>query len=166
MELTRYVVLNPVRAKMVHEPADWPWSSYRAMVGIADSPSWLETEELLAQFSDQVVEARARYARFVAEGMGAASPWDHLKEQIYLGDEEFIKRMQANIGTVQTDVNIPKRQRRPPAPSLEHLASHHADRDRAILAAYRTGHYSYQEIGKFFGLHFTMVGQIVCKGPK
>ena len=29
LELARYVVLNPVRARMVRTTADWPWSSYR-----------------------------------------------------------------------------------------------------------------------------------------
>ena len=39
LELTRYVVLNPVRAGMVKHPGKYPWSSYRAMVGRgADSP--------------------------------------------------------------------------------------------------------------------------------
>ena len=33
LELTRYVVLNPVRAGMVKQPSDWPWSSFSAMVG-------------------------------------------------------------------------------------------------------------------------------------
>jgi putative transposase len=37
LELTRYVVLNPVRAKMVKDPGDWPWSSYGA---------WWETYRL------------------------------------------------------------------------------------------------------------------------
>jgi REP element-mobilizing transposase RayT len=33
LELARYIVLNPVRAKMVRSVRDWPWSSYRAMSG-------------------------------------------------------------------------------------------------------------------------------------
>lgn len=33
LELSRYVVLNPVRAGMVKNIADWPWNSYRASVG-------------------------------------------------------------------------------------------------------------------------------------
>ncbi len=33
LELTRDVVLNPVRAGMVEQPGDWRWSSYLAMVG-------------------------------------------------------------------------------------------------------------------------------------
>ena len=33
MELLRYVVFNPVRAGMVSQAGEWPWSSHRAMVG-------------------------------------------------------------------------------------------------------------------------------------
>jgi REP element-mobilizing transposase RayT len=28
-ELARYIVLDPVRAQMVSQPEDWPWSSFR-----------------------------------------------------------------------------------------------------------------------------------------
>lgn len=41
LELTRYVVLNPVRAGMAKKPSDWPWSSYRASVGLAPLAPWL-----------------------------------------------------------------------------------------------------------------------------
>lgn len=61
---------------------------------------------------------------------------------VYLGDEELMKRMQANIETVQSNINIPKRQRQPPAHSFKHLARQHANRDQAILAAYWTEKYS------------------------
>ncbi len=53
LELARYVVLNPVRAGMCAVPEQWPWSSYRAMVGQAHRPNWLHTEWLLAQFGNQ-----------------------------------------------------------------------------------------------------------------
>jgi putative transposase len=33
LALSRYVLLNPVRAHMVDDPADWPWSSYRTVIG-------------------------------------------------------------------------------------------------------------------------------------
>ena len=35
LELSRYIVLNPVRAHMVRSAKDWPWSSYRATAGFA-----------------------------------------------------------------------------------------------------------------------------------
>ena len=33
LEVCRYVVLNPVRAKMAESPEQWRWSSYRATAG-------------------------------------------------------------------------------------------------------------------------------------
>ena len=47
LEVARYVVLNPVRARMVRDPAKWPWSSYRAMIGAVEAPDWLATDGLL-----------------------------------------------------------------------------------------------------------------------
>jgi hypothetical protein len=41
LELARYVVLNPLRAKMVRRLEQWPWSSYRATCGQAVVPDWL-----------------------------------------------------------------------------------------------------------------------------
>jgi hypothetical protein len=41
MELCRYIVLNPVRAEMVHTAKDWRWRSYRALAGLVDKPEWL-----------------------------------------------------------------------------------------------------------------------------
>jgi REP element-mobilizing transposase RayT len=38
LELARYVVLNPVRARMVRTPEEWPWSSYRAATGTVPGP--------------------------------------------------------------------------------------------------------------------------------
>ena len=42
----------------------------------------------------------------------------------------------------------------------------HKNRDDAIRAAYETGAYSYQEIAKEFGVHFTTVGRIVRQPMK
>lgn len=44
LELCRYVVLNPVRAKLVPHPRQWTWSSYRATVGETVAPRWLTTD--------------------------------------------------------------------------------------------------------------------------
>jgi REP element-mobilizing transposase RayT len=44
LELCRYVVLNPVRAKLVPHPRLWMWSSYRATAGEVQAPQWLTTE--------------------------------------------------------------------------------------------------------------------------
>jgi len=41
LELTRYVVLNPVRAKMVSRPEHWKWSNYNATINTTVEPGWL-----------------------------------------------------------------------------------------------------------------------------
>jgi putative transposase len=162
LELTRYVVLNPVRAGIVAQVQQWPWSSYRAMVGEAPVPAWLATDALLAQFGEQREEAQRRYRRrFVAEGIGRESLWAELRQQIYLGDEEFVARMQAQA-TVQGDaLTIPRVQRRAPPPALASFATQSQGRDEEIVAAYATGAYSYREIAQHFGIHPATVGRVV-----
>jgi len=44
----RYIELNPVRANMVPQPGDYPWSSYRANAGLAASPILTPHGEYLA----------------------------------------------------------------------------------------------------------------------
>jgi hypothetical protein len=117
LELCRYIVLNPVRAQLVKSAGRWPWSSYRAMLGTQDAPAWLAMEALLGQFGHRRAMARERYARFVAEGVKGRSPWEDLRGQIYLGDEHFVARMQRKLGSQTDDINIPRAQRRAPAPS-------------------------------------------------
>jgi REP-associated tyrosine transposase len=78
-ELSRYIALNPVRAGFTRSPADWPWSSYAATVGLEGAPSFLTTSRILDLFGGGG-EACVRYAQFVGEGIGDAS----------LSDEPFL----------------------------------------------------------------------------
>jgi REP element-mobilizing transposase RayT len=160
LELSRYIVLNPVRAGMLKRVAQWPWSSYRACVGLAEAPDWLAVDGILAQFAKRRSLAQERYAQFVAEGVNAPSPWAQLKGQVFLGDEGFVQRMQKHLAGPE-DVQIPKAQRRPPAPPLAEIARRTKDRNAAIRAAHASGAYSYQQLAEFFGIHFTTVGRIV-----
>jgi len=164
LELARYVVLNPVRAGMVKKPADWAWSSYRASVGLEQAPAWLAEDGLLAMFAKRRSLAQQRYAQFVVEGIKSDSPWANLKGQVFLGDEQFVTRMQAHIQAGKDDVQIPLAQRRPKPPPLAEIESRSPDRDAAIIAAYATGGYSYPQIADYFGMHFTSVGRIVRGG--
>jgi len=93
-ELARYVVLNPVRAGMVESPEQWPWSSYRAMMGEVLVPNWLAVDGLLSQFGAEREEARRHYRRFVLDEIGQGVR-EGLRQQIYLGGEAFVERMQA-----------------------------------------------------------------------
>lgn len=160
LELARYVVLNPVRARMVDDPGAWRWSSYLAMVGAEPAPGWLATDGLLAAFGKRRSDAVRRYIEFVAQGVDAEPVWRNLKSQVFLGSDDFVARSLLRA-EAKDDVNIPHAQRRPPPPSLRDIARNHADRNAAMVAAYSTGGYSYQQIGDFFGVHFTTVAKAV-----
>ena len=161
LELTRYVVLNPVRTGMVEGPEDWPWSSFCAMVGDVPAPVWLATEGLLAQFSKQRAAARRRFGQFVMDGLDRDSIWSGLRQQIYLGDSGFVERTQEKVRLQGDEMTVPRAQRRTPAPSIKAIARNYPDRNHAIAEAYATGAYSYREIAEYFGLHLATVGRIV-----
>jgi putative transposase len=114
---------------MVSSPRQWPWSSYRAMLGQAAVPPWLAVDGLLSLFAERRTEARERYGRFVAEGVGKDSIWRELRQQIYLGDDAFVERMQAQLSAVD-EMAVPKAQRRAPAPPLPVIAECAASRAR------------------------------------
>jgi hypothetical protein len=59
LELSRYIVLNPVRAGMVKHADQWKWSSYQAMTGEALAPDWLSCGSLLSQFIVRSVNLRS-----------------------------------------------------------------------------------------------------------
>lgn len=69
LECCRYVVLNPVRAAIVREPDEWPWSSYRATAGLAPPTPVVDTPGVLELFAGAADPCEA-YRRFVAEGHG------------------------------------------------------------------------------------------------
>ncbi len=161
LALSRYVVLNPVRAGIVATPDEWPWSSFKAMVGQATGQEWLAADGLLAHFGQKRAEARRRYRQFVMEDTGEQSIWKDLNRQVFLGDHQFVSRMQAKLDNEPLNVNIPKAQRRSPAKPLEEIAADCQDRNKAIAAAYATGEFSYQQLADYFEVHFTTVGRIV-----
>jgi len=73
LELCRYIVLNPVRAKMVTRPENYFWSSYRAIIALQQCPSFLTTDWILSQFGKQHAIARKKYIEFVYAGIGGAN---------------------------------------------------------------------------------------------
>ena len=75
LTVARYVVLNPVRARMVAAPGDWGWTSYRATAGLEKTPPWLHTASVLNRFDEwDGANAAALYRQFVASQSALAIP--------------------------------------------------------------------------------------------
>ena len=91
--LSRYIHLNPVRAKIVASPAEYLWSSYGAFIGQQDTPQFLETNWLLSNFGKHKKQARRSYQDFVekVDAKSLENPSDQVSEGFLLGDGNFIK---------------------------------------------------------------------------
>lgn len=160
MELSRYVVLNPVRAGMVATPNGWPWSSYRMTCSDAPAPAWLATDWLLSQFGVQRSDAIHAYREFVAAGRGLPSPMANVRHKLVLGDDEFVKRLSAGeILVNQTETSRP--QKKGVALALHEYRSSFDDRRAAMARAYLDGAYTMVEIAEHFAVHYKTVSRAV-----
>ena len=176
-ELCRYVVLNPVRARIVKHPKDWKWSSYRGAAGLAKPETWVETEWILGQFGKDLKSAQKAYQEFVAEGMRQkGSPWDGLHSRIYLGSDEFLDQVH-ETGQNHKSLDVPKYQKhvvkQSPEEVIRKAARAYGEKPEELLRAQKRGSeardvaiyllkkesgLSLKEIGQRMGIGATAVG--------
>jgi putative transposase len=160
LELARYVVLNPVRARMVKTPEDWPWSSYGCMLDERSAPVWLDTHWLLAQFGSRRSAARKAYREFVSVGRNLPSPLLAARHQLFLGDDDFIAKHQAQ-DTDDKLSEISQAHCRAMARPLADYAAQYPDRNTAMAKAYESSAYSMAEIAALFCVHYMTVSRAV-----
>ncbi len=162
LELARYVVLNPLRARMINDVGDWPWSSYRAMIDKAPSPNWLQTDWILGHFGQSRERARQGYIDFVRAGVGLPGVWDQLQGQIYLGSDAFIAHAQKAITSSEMLKEIPRAQRRPPAkPLMDYQTEFAYAPSTGMALAYLSGDYSMKAVAEVFGVHYSTVSRAI-----
>jgi REP element-mobilizing transposase RayT len=96
LELLRYIHLNPVRARMVEHPSDYPWSSHHAYMGSNAQP-WVTVDFALNMFHPERDHAIAAYARFVNDDLGqfASSPLSERNpnDSRILGSDDFAAKL-------------------------------------------------------------------------
>jgi putative transposase len=165
LELCRYVVLNPVRARLVPRPEKWKWSSYSATAGLERSPDFLTVTWLLSQFSSKRKEAQQQYREFVLDGMQKESPWQSLTGQIFLGSIGFLEPFRDLLEERQEMEEIPRPQRfasRPPLGDLFREAGRNRlSRDKMIYESHVQHGYTLKEIAQHLGIHYTTVSRAV-----
>ncbi len=162
LEVARYIVLNPVRAKVVRSARDWRWSSYRATAGQVEAPSFLTTEWILSQFDSDPKRAVWAYRQFVQEGRGM-DLWDGLRAGSLLGSDGFVDKLRPLLKEKPIDPEYRKHERFAARPSLEELFSDVSDkatRNERIYQAIRLHHYTLQEVGDYVGLLYSTVSVI------
>lgn len=165
LEVSRYIVLNPLRANTVAALNEWRWSNYHYFVGDEASPDWLERNWLLGQFGDTPTSAIAAYQDFVLAGLGRPSPFEATRHQILLGDEAFIsvhQQLQQSEELIETK----KAERRAVALPLSGYRDRYPDRDEAMARAYASTAYTMSEIACMFGVSTKTVSRAVVSFEK
>jgi REP element-mobilizing transposase RayT len=101
-ELVRYIHLNPVRAKMVGLPEEYPFSSHRAYLGL-EPVGIVDVDPVLRPFGVTREAARKHYADFVLAGAGLG-PQErfYASENGILGSDEFVDDMIHRLGEHDT----------------------------------------------------------------
>lgn len=130
LEVCRYVVLNPVRAKAVKHPREWPWSSYRATGGVGPVVRCLTVDELLSHFGQRRGPAQEKYREYVGEGIGRTL-WENLEAQSLLGVEGFAAASRGHVMGKEALREIPKGQRLIGRASLKKLLTRRGKRRRS-----------------------------------
>jgi len=139
LELLRYVVLNPVRAKMVERPEEYRWSSYRAMAGYEPAPTWLTVTEL-AEFFGPAGEARDNFRAYVEENLTSEERlFSRVQRQIYLGTEAWIASMRTLVESKPRSDAHPRVQREVGRPSMTKIVDIVAEELRVARNRLREG---------------------------
>jgi len=177
LALCRYVELNPVRARLVAAPGEWPWSSYRAHTGAADPPPWLDVAAVAAALQGAAPDTREisaaamrqaaeRHARFVADGLDQPLWAQALRQQVYLGDAAFVQRMQARAEAARLGAaEVPRPQRGAPQP-LAHWLANCPTRAQALLCGHRQSGLTMAAMARELGLSPGRVSQLIAKAAR
>jgi hypothetical protein len=92
LRLIRYIHRNPIRARIVQNPGDYPWSSHNVYVN-RNSISWVTKDFCLSKFGKTRGEAVKAYASYVSE-CELEEELNELrgdfKDGQILGDDEFL----------------------------------------------------------------------------
>jgi REP element-mobilizing transposase RayT len=93
LELSRYLHLNPVRAKIVERPEDYRQSSYRSYVK-TQKEAIVTTDLILGMVSEDGKTARRAYREYVEKGVaeGGRNPLEDVYGGVFLGSRGFIKQ--------------------------------------------------------------------------
>ena len=125
-QLSRYIHLNPVRAKITERPGDYPWSSYNAFLAKDKTPGWLEVKWLLAQFGGKKKDAVRRYKDYVEKinPFDLKNPESSLTEGAILGDTDFVAWVKEQfLSSREENQDIPQLRRLRPKPGLNAIVA-------------------------------------------
>ena len=94
-EVSRYLHLLPVKAKIARSPIHYEWSSFKGYVSKKKREDWISFNTILDMFNAKSRKAAFQYQKYVNEGIKEqiSFPFKDLKEGIILGSEDFKREL-------------------------------------------------------------------------
>ncbi len=164
LELTRYIVLNPVRAGYVDNPDTYRWSSFKATAGLIQTPGFLHTDSILEHFGSSRKRSVRAFIDFIQKPADPPSAIIENKNHI-IGSDSFMEKMKPYLLELKTSKEIPRKQRFAGRPELEELFAQglkkKSERNRLISQAFREFGYTQKEISVLTGLHYSTISRII-----
>jgi putative transposase len=151
----KYIALNPVRAGMVSSPEGWPWSSYRAMVGVDRMPQFMDCNHVMRLVAPDDPAAGPKRLRDSLTDVDAGAV--QFPRAAIVGDDEFVARFHSIIARAHRERPLSAGRRTLDA--IFNGAITRAERNRAMETALRE-RYAASEVARYLGLHPSTVSKI------
>jgi putative transposase len=181
VELSRYIHLNPVRARITERPEQSKWTSYKDFISKRTNNGMVTTEDTLTCFSQKGDDAVKAYKLFVESGIeGGDNPFDDVEAGLVLGRDGFIEGILNLLSKINSDAELPQlRQLRVDVPAdkvikccsryygmkKEDLISRGKGKIERKLAVYiikiHNSKMTNKEIGAYFGIRGPAVSGII-----
>jgi putative transposase len=157
LELSRYVHLNPVRAKLVRIPEDYRWSSMKFFL------KGKVSEILHRDFTLAGFKSPAKYRQFVMEGLQSSG--DTLKKPIgglFWSSEEFVEKFKKQIAKSKNKDFSGKRELLKVLEDKLKNSLESRDQSFQIYCLWKYAKLGQKEIGN----RFSITGSAVCHSIK
>jgi hypothetical protein len=162
LELSRYIHLNPVRAGILKDPIQYPWSSYSSYCSKRNKWDWLQRGLILAQVSKKLGRAIRGYRDYVQRGM-IEKLQDPLKKAVastVIGSEKFTEWVREKWIKQRVDREVPALKAIGKKPEISFIKracgrvfrqDSLESRRMALYLSHRTSGLSLKEVGEYFG---------------
>ncbi len=104
LNLVRYIHRNPIEARLVEDPIDYPWSSHRIYMNL-ESCSFLDKKFVLDMFPCSETRAIQMFSKFVLKGTQILEElnFDDVRDRQIIGNKQFVESVKNRIKTSSRD---------------------------------------------------------------
>jgi DNA-binding NarL/FixJ family response regulator len=119
-------------------------------------------DEVMQYFPSSSETSRSRFLDFMHDETQPPDLWRSLRQQIFLGEEQFIKAALQHIpANTTSEKEIPRIQRQCRPHSIREYLDQFESREAAIRAAFQSGSFTMREIAAELGVHYATVSRAI-----